>query len=57
MLFFLQTVVQAYTVGVVVTYYSQAIVLQALLLTLAVLAGLTMYTFQTKRDYSAMHSG
>jgi len=51
------TVVEAYTVGVIVTYYSQAIVLQALLLTLAVLVGLTLYTFQTKRDYSAMHSG
>ncbi|KAF2902510.1 hypothetical protein ILUMI_03672 [Ignelater luminosus] len=51
------TVVEAYTVGVIVTYYSQAVVLQALLLTLAVLGGLTLYTFQTKRDYSAMHSG
>ncbi|CAH1115742.1 unnamed protein product [Psylliodes chrysocephalus] len=51
------TVVQGYTVGVIVTFYSQAIVLQALLLTLIVLAGLTLFTFQTKRDYSAMHSG
>ncbi|CAH0557260.1 unnamed protein product [Brassicogethes aeneus] len=51
------TVVQAYTVGVVVTYYSQAVVIQALVLTLVVLGGLTAYTFQTKHDFSAMHSG
>lgn len=50
------TVVQAYSVGVICTFYSQAIVLEALLLTLTVLAGLTLYTFQTKRDFSSMHS-
>ncbi|KAJ8977519.1 hypothetical protein NQ317_017137 [Molorchus minor] len=52
----LQTIVQAYTIGVIVTFYSQAVVLQALLLTLIVLGGLTLYTFQTKHDFSAMHS-
>ncbi|XP_057652991.1 protein lifeguard 4-like [Diorhabda carinulata] len=51
------TVVQAYTVAVIVTFYSQLVVLQALLLTLVVLTGLTLFTFQTKRDYSALHSG
>ncbi|RZB41020.1 lifeguard 4 [Asbolus verrucosus] len=51
------TVFQAYTVGVIVTYYSQAVVLQALLLTLIVLTALTLYTFQTKHDFSAMYSG
>ncbi|CAH1155774.1 unnamed protein product [Phaedon cochleariae] len=51
------TIVQAYTIGVIVTFYSKDIVLQALLLTLVVLGGLTLYTFQTKRDFSAMHSG
>ncbi|XP_018567206.1 protein lifeguard 4-like [Anoplophora glabripennis] len=50
------TIVQAYTIGVIVTFYSQAVVLQALLLTFVVLAGLTLYTFQTKRDFSAIHS-
>ncbi|KAJ8961290.1 hypothetical protein NQ318_008975 [Aromia moschata] len=50
------TIVQAYTIGVIVTFYSQAVVLQALLLTLVVLGGLTLYTFQTKHDFSAMHS-
>lgn len=53
----LQTVVQAYSVGVIVTFYSKVVVLQALLLTLVVLAGLTIYTFQTKRDFSALYSG
>lgn len=51
------TVVQAYTIGVIVTFYSKTIVLEALLLTLLVLGGLTLYTFQTKHDFSAMHSG
>lgn len=46
------TVVQAYTVGVVVSFYDQYVVLQAFFLTVAVLAGLTAYTFQTKRDFS-----
>lgn len=50
----LQTVIQAYTVGVVVTYFEQFVVLQALVLTVAVVAGLTAYTFQTKRDFSSI---
>ncbi|XP_060518735.1 protein lifeguard 4-like [Cylas formicarius] len=51
------TIIQAYTVGVVVTFYSKTVVLEALLLTLVVLAGLTLYTFQTKHDFSTMYSG
>lgn len=47
------TVVQAYSVGVVVTFFEGIVVLQALLLTVAVLGGLTLYTFQTKRDFSS----
>ncbi|KAJ8915619.1 hypothetical protein NQ315_003403 [Exocentrus adspersus] len=50
------TIVQAYTIGVIVTFYSQAVVLQALLLTFVVLGGLTLFTLQTKYDFSAMHS-
>ncbi|XP_017783240.1 PREDICTED: protein lifeguard 4-like [Nicrophorus vespilloides] len=50
------TVFEAYTVGVIVSVYSQTLVLEALLLTFAVLAGLTLYTFQTKHDFSSMHS-
>ncbi|XP_077293488.1 protein lifeguard 4-like [Arctopsyche grandis] len=50
------TVVQAYTIGVLVSYYEQRIVLQAVFLTLAVVAGITLFTFNTKRDFSSMHS-
>lgn len=50
------TVIQAYTIGVIVTFYSKTIVLEALLLTFLVLGGLTIYTFQSKHDFSAMHS-
>lgn len=48
------TVVQAYSIGVVVTFFEAIVVLQALLLTLTVLGGLTAYTFQTKRDFSSL---
>uniref|UniRef100_A0A0A9ZCR4 Protein lifeguard 4 n=1 Tax=Lygus hesperus TaxID=30085 RepID=A0A0A9ZCR4_LYGHE len=46
------TVVEAYTIGVIVSFYDQYVVLQAFLLTVLVLGGLTAYTFQTKRDFS-----
>lgn len=42
--------------GVILTFYSQAVVLQALILTLVVLTGLTLFTFQTKHNFSAWHS-
>ncbi|CAB0010660.1 unnamed protein product [Nesidiocoris tenuis] len=48
------TVVQAYTVGVLVSFYDGYVVLQAFLLTVLVMGGLTAYTFQTKRDFSNM---
>lgn len=47
------TVVQAYSVGVFVTFFDQFVVLQALVLTVAVVFGLTTFTFQTKRDFSS----
>lgn len=56
-LYLFQTVVQAYTIGVILTFYSKAVVLQAFVLTFLVVAGLTIYTFQTKHDFSAMYSG
>ncbi|KAG8005850.1 Protein lifeguard 4 [Nibea albiflora] len=40
-----------------VTFYEYSIVLQALFLTCAVFAGLTAYTFQSKRDFSKMGAG
>lgn len=48
------TVVEAYTVGVLVTFFDKMVVLQAFFLTAAVVAGLTAFTFQTKRDFSNM---
>jgi len=40
------TVVEAYTVGVLVTFFDQAVVIQAFFLTAAVVVGLTAFTFQ-----------
>lgn len=51
------TVVQAYTIGVVVSYYNTFVVLQALGLTFAVVFGLTLYTLNTKRDFSFVGYG
>ncbi|KAK9884338.1 hypothetical protein WA026_005288 [Henosepilachna vigintioctopunctata] len=50
------TVVEAYTIGVVVSFYDKDVVIEALFLTLAVVGGLTIYSFQTKRDYSSSYS-
>jgi len=46
------TVVEAFTVGVLVAHYDTAIVLEAFFLTATVVIGLTVYTFQSKRDFS-----
>ncbi|EFN77089.1 protein lifeguard 4 isoform X2 [Harpegnathos saltator] len=51
------TLVQSYTVGVVVSMYDTSVVLEALFITLTVLLALTAYTFQTKRDFSFMGFG
>uniref|UniRef100_G3MNV2 Transmembrane BAX inhibitor motif-containing protein 4 n=1 Tax=Amblyomma maculatum TaxID=34609 RepID=G3MNV2_AMBMU len=51
------TFVQAFTVAVVVTFYDQMAVLQAFLLTMGVTGGLTLYTFQSKRDFSTWGAG
>ena len=40
------TVVEAYTVGVLVTFFDQGVVIQAFFLTAAVVIGLTAFTFQ-----------
>lgn len=49
--------VEAFTVGVIVTFYDVHVVLQAFFLTAAVVVGLTTYTFQTKRDFSGWGAG
>merc|ERR1719150_3643501 len=51
------TVVEAFTVGVLVAHYDTAVVLQAFFLTATVVIGLTLYTFQSKRDFSGWGAG
>lgn len=48
------TVMEAFTLGIVVAFYDNVIVLQALLITLGVFLGLTLFTFQSKYDFSGM---
>ncbi|XP_075909792.1 protein lifeguard 4 [Petromyzon marinus] len=56
-LLFAFTLVEAFTLGVVVTFYDHAVVFQACVLTAAAFVGLTAYTLQTKRDFSRMGTG
>jgi len=51
------TLVEAYTVGFVVTLYDSFVVLQAFGLTVATVLSLTIYTFQSKRDFSSWGAG
>lgn len=51
------TLVEAYTVGFIVTLYDSLVVLQAFGLTVAVVLSLTIYTFQSKRDFSSWGAG
>jgi FtsH-binding integral membrane protein len=48
------TLLEAFTIGVVVAFYDTMIVLEALLITLGVFLGLTLFTFQSKWDFSGM---
>jgi len=48
------TLFEAFTVGLVVGFYDQVIVLQALVMTMGVFLGLTLFTFQSKYDFSGM---
>ncbi|XP_075065539.1 protein lifeguard 4 [Mixophyes fleayi] len=51
------TLLEAVTVGIAVTYYEVAVVVQAFILTTAVFLGLTAFTFQSKRDFSKLGAG
>ncbi|XP_040265115.1 protein lifeguard 4 [Bufo bufo] len=51
------TSLEAITVGIAVTFYDVAVVLQAFILTTFVFLGLTAYTFQSKRDFSKFGAG
>jgi len=48
------TLMEAFTLGVVVAFFNNVIVLQALLITLGVFIGLTLFTLQSKYDFSGM---
>ncbi|KAH6914425.1 glutamate binding protein [Coprinopsis sp. MPI-PUGE-AT-0042] len=48
------TLLEAFTLGTVVAYYPDTIVLQAMLITLGLFIGLTLFTFQSKYDFSGM---
>lgn len=57
LLFLLQTIIQSYTVGTIVTLYDTRIVIEALFITLVIVIGLTAYAFQSKKDFSFMGFG
>ncbi|KAI9591427.1 inhibitor of apoptosis-promoting Bax1-domain-containing protein [Syncephalis fuscata] len=48
------TLAESYTVGAIVTFYDTVIVLQALAITVGIFVGLTLFTMQTKYDFSGM---
>ncbi|XP_008827332.1 protein lifeguard 4 [Nannospalax galili] len=56
-LLFAFTLLEALTVAVVVTFYDVYLILQAFILTTAVFLGLTVYTLQSKRDFSKFGAG
>ncbi|EMP28487.1 Transmembrane BAX inhibitor motif-containing protein 4 [Chelonia mydas] len=51
------TLLEALTVAITVTFYDVSVVLQAFILTTAVFLGLTVYTLQSKRDFSKFGAG
>ncbi|ETW80690.1 hypothetical protein HETIRDRAFT_410024 [Heterobasidion irregulare TC 32-1] len=48
------TVLEAFTLGVVTAFYDNVIVMQALLITTGVFLGLTLFTLQSKYDFSGL---
>ncbi|KAJ7264045.1 glutamate binding protein [Mycena haematopus] len=48
------TLMEAYTIGFAVAFYENGVILQALMITLAVFIGLTLFTLQSKYDFSGM---
>ncbi|TFK53648.1 hypothetical protein OE88DRAFT_1266689 [Heliocybe sulcata] len=48
------TLLEAFTLGVTVAFYENRIVLQALLITVGVFLGLTLFTLQSKYDFSGL---
>merc|ERR1719498_718200 len=50
------TVMESIAVATVVSHYNQSLVLQAAMICATVTIGLTIFTFQTKRDFTPMAS-
>jgi len=48
------TLLEAFTLGILCAYFDNTIVIQALLITLGVFLGLTIFTFQSKYDFSGL---
>jgi len=48
------TLCEAFTVGLIVGFYDNTVVVQALIITMGVFLGLTLFTFQSKYDFSGM---
>ncbi|EJD02738.1 uncharacterized protein FOMMEDRAFT_84566 [Fomitiporia mediterranea MF3/22] len=48
------TLLEAFTLGVIMAFYDNRVILQALLITLGIFLGLTLFTFQSKYDFSGM---
>lgn len=48
------TLFESFMIGAIVSRYDTILVIQALIITAVVVIGLTLYTFQTKRDFSNM---
>ncbi|KAI0689364.1 inhibitor of apoptosis-promoting Bax1-domain-containing protein [Cerioporus squamosus] len=50
------TLLEAFTLGIMTAFFESEVVLQALLITVGVFLGLTLFTFQSKYDFSGMGS-
>ena len=49
---FYQTLLESIAVGTIITSYDQAVVIKAFVITTVVFTSLTLYTMQSKYDYS-----
>ncbi|XP_059167903.1 protein lifeguard 4-like [Physella acuta] len=50
------TLMESYAIGVVVTFYKVPSVIEAFLLTIGLTIGLTLYTLQSKKDFTSWHA-
>lgn len=50
------TLVEAYTIGTVTSFYDSKVVLEALILTAGIFVALTLFTFQTRYDFISLGS-